>query len=147
MKDISEEIAQMDSIKIGEHEFDIEFMLGADWKFLAMSVGIESATADYFCILCKCMANERYNKSKMWSISDTQKMLLVQNNYTSVNCVVNWDTMHATATTVHDSHNQNYYHNYNKCIQLIYINLVIILQKFDMILKLYTIVVMYHLHV
>ena len=47
-------------------------MLGADWKFLAMSVGIESATADYFCIWCKCKTNERYDTSKTLSISDTQ---------------------------------------------------------------------------
>ena len=47
MKDIAEEIAQIDTIKIGQYEFKIEFMLGADWKFLAMSIGIESATADY----------------------------------------------------------------------------------------------------
>ena len=48
-------------------------MLGADWKFLAMSVGIELATADYFCIWCKCKADERYDTSKTLSISDTQK--------------------------------------------------------------------------
>ena len=73
VKDIAEEIAQLDTIRIGEYEFEIEFMLGADWKFLAMSVGIESATSDYFCIWCKCKASERYDTSKLWSISDTQK--------------------------------------------------------------------------
>lgn len=73
VKDIAEEIAQIDTIKIGQYEFKIEFMLGADWKFLAMSVGIESATADYFCIWCKCKADERYDTSKTLSISDTQK--------------------------------------------------------------------------
>ena len=38
VKDIAEEIAQIDTIKIGEYEFEIEFMLGADWKSLAKSV-------------------------------------------------------------------------------------------------------------
>ena len=41
VKDIAKEIAQIDTIKIGEYEFEIEFMLGADWKFLAMSVGFK----------------------------------------------------------------------------------------------------------
>ena len=73
VKDIAEEIAQIDTIRIEEYEFEIEFMLGADWKFLAMSVGIESATSNYFSIWCKRKANERCDTSKLWSISDTHK--------------------------------------------------------------------------
>lgn len=74
VKDIA---TQIDAIKIGEYEFKIEFMLG-------MSVGIESTTANYFCIWCKCKANERYDIFKMWSIYQIPKKCLYNFRNTTV---------------------------------------------------------------
>ena len=44
--------------------FQIEYFLCSDLKFLAMVCGIESATAIYSCVWCKCPSIQRYDMSK-----------------------------------------------------------------------------------
>ena len=40
---------------------------------MAIVCGIEAATSKYSCIWCKCPSSERYDMSKEWSFSDTEK--------------------------------------------------------------------------
>ena len=56
VKDIANEIELTKSITIWGHEFNIEFFLGADMKFLAICLGIEAANPTYSCIWCKSPA-------------------------------------------------------------------------------------------
>lgn len=53
--------------------YNIQFFLGGDWKYLATICGIESATAEYSCIWCKCSKSQRANTDLDWSITDTSK--------------------------------------------------------------------------
>ena len=49
---------------------EIEYFLGGDWKFLTTITGIDSATANYACIWCKCPALEHHDTNYKWSIFD-----------------------------------------------------------------------------
>lgn len=71
LEDIANEIKTLQSIVVDGVTFTIEFFLAADWKFLATIVGIEAATAKYFCIWCKCPAEYRHI-SGTWSIEDVE---------------------------------------------------------------------------
>jgi len=42
-------------------------------KFFAIVCGIESATATYSCIWCKCPKEKRYKMELKWSITDTKQ--------------------------------------------------------------------------
>lgn len=64
--DIANDIQLTKSITVDGHEFNIEFFLGADMKFLAICLGLEAANATYSCIWCKCPAGERHDTSKLW---------------------------------------------------------------------------------
>ena len=71
VKDIANEIELTKSITIEGHEFNIDYFLGADMKFLVICLGIEAANATYSCIWCKCPAADRHNTSNSWcSIED-----------------------------------------------------------------------------
>ena len=72
LEKVLEDIKMMKSITIDSVTFAVEFFLVADWKFLALVVGIESALARYSCIWCKCASEERHITSK-WSMDDQQK--------------------------------------------------------------------------
>ncbi|GET03367.1 hypothetical protein GLOIN_2v1766279 [Rhizophagus clarus] len=41
------------------------FFLG-DWKFVALILGINTATSNYFCLYCNCHKDKRYNMDKVW---------------------------------------------------------------------------------
>ena len=69
---IIEDIKTMQSITIDDISISIEFFLGADWKFLALFTGIESASSTYFCIWCKCAAEFRHIVER-WSMEDPEK--------------------------------------------------------------------------
>lgn len=73
LEDIQDEIKHLESVKVDEKEFSIEFFLGADWKFLALCVGIEAANAKYSCIWCTCPSEERHDISTVWSITNEQE--------------------------------------------------------------------------
>ena len=66
VKDIANEIKLTKSITIDGHNFNIEFFLGADMKFLAICLWLKAANATYSCIWCKCPAEERHDTSKLW---------------------------------------------------------------------------------
>ena len=52
-------------------KYEIDFLLGGDWKFLACVCGIDSATATYSCIWCTHSKSERH-LHKQWSIVDEE---------------------------------------------------------------------------
>lgn len=70
LEDIQDEIKYFKSIKVDGVEYTIEYYLGADWKFLALCVGIEATNAKCSCIWCTCPSDERYDMSKTWSITN-----------------------------------------------------------------------------
>ena len=51
-------------ILIDGQEVKLEFFLGGDFKFLAMIMGLNSATANYSCLWCKVYKQNRWNTSK-----------------------------------------------------------------------------------
>ena len=57
LEDIQDEIKQLKSITVDDVAYTIEFFIGADWKFLALCVGIEAANAKYSCIWCICQSD------------------------------------------------------------------------------------------
>ena len=80
---IVEDIKTMKSITVDDISFSVEFFLGADWKFLALVIGIESALSTYFCIWCKCAAEFRHILGTLsmedpqkgaWTIDEIQKL-------------------------------------------------------------------------
>ena len=73
LQDVVDEVSSLQTVTVDGTEFDIEVYLGADLKFLAIVTGIQSATATYSCVWCKCSAAERYKGNIHWSYSDTEK--------------------------------------------------------------------------
>ena len=49
LENIVKEIESLQSITVDGITFTVDFFLAADWKFLAQIIGIEAATARYFC--------------------------------------------------------------------------------------------------
>ena len=72
LEDIKNEIESLSTIEVSNICFDIEYFLGGDWKFLATITGIDSASANYACIWCKCPALERHNSKIKWSICESK---------------------------------------------------------------------------
>ena len=73
LQDICEEAADLQIVTIQDKVYNIKFFLGGDWKYLATICGIESASAEYSCIWCKCPKSQRYNTDLEWSITDPSK--------------------------------------------------------------------------
>ena len=73
LKDLLDEIENLKSIQIDGIVYDLEYFLGADMKFLALCVGIESANSKFACVWCKCPADKRYNMKETWSFKDISK--------------------------------------------------------------------------
>ena len=73
LQDIIDEAKEIKSITIGEVTYNIEFFLGRDWKFLAATCGLETATAEHACIWCKCSKLQRSDMKLTWSITDATK--------------------------------------------------------------------------
>ena len=63
------EIISKDSIYVDGEKFEVDFYLGADWKFLATVCGIESPNCTHACIWCTCPKNQRHNGGKEWSLT------------------------------------------------------------------------------
>ena len=58
------------SIKVGAHQFAIEWFFTADLKYLAITTGIEAANARFSCIWCKCPSEDRHDMTKVWSVQN-----------------------------------------------------------------------------
>ncbi len=71
LEDIRAEVKRLCSIVVDGQTYNITYYLGGDWKFLAITTGIDSACSKFACIWCKCPTEERWDYSKVWSITDT----------------------------------------------------------------------------
>ena len=71
IKDV--DIISKNGIEVDGEKFEVDFYLGADWKFLATVCGIESPNCTHACVWCTCPKGERYNGEKEWSITDVSK--------------------------------------------------------------------------
>ncbi|KAJ7391497.1 hypothetical protein OS493_018546 [Desmophyllum pertusum] len=54
LADIRKDVESLKHVSVGTEQFEIEWFLGGDWKFLACICGIGAAHATYPCIWCKC---------------------------------------------------------------------------------------------
>ena len=72
MQDIITEAKEQTNITINGNTYNIEYYLGGDMKFLALVCGIDSATAKYSCIWCKCPSDQRNDMQLVWSITDSE---------------------------------------------------------------------------
>ena len=72
LTDIVNEVEELQKsgIEVEGVLYHADFYLGGDWKFLALITGINSASGCYACIWCKCPAEQWYDTSQTWSITD-----------------------------------------------------------------------------
>ena len=52
------------SVPIDDVEYEIEWLLTADMKFLAIIAGIEAANVRFSCIWCKCPSENRHDQQR-----------------------------------------------------------------------------------
>ena len=64
LEDIRAEVKRLRSIVVDEQTYNITYYLGGDWKFLAITTGIDSACSKYSCIWCKSPMEERWDSTK-----------------------------------------------------------------------------------
>ena len=70
LADLRMEMSNLKEISVNNCTYQTEYFLGGDWKFLALVCGLGRANEDYACVWCKCPKQQRWDKSKKWSISD-----------------------------------------------------------------------------
>ena len=58
LQDVCDEAYDIEVIFINGKVYQMIWFLGGDWKFLALSCGIESATCNHARIWCKCSKND-----------------------------------------------------------------------------------------
>src|SRR5690348_14657951 len=44
---------------VDNHRIELELFLSADWKFLALVLGVNAANSRWFCLWCLCQNDER----------------------------------------------------------------------------------------
>ena len=60
-------------VKVGGKHYNIEYFLGADWKFLACVCGLGAANQDHARICSKCPRNQRPDIQTVWSLSNSDQ--------------------------------------------------------------------------
>ena len=80
---IIDEVKNLQSVTVNDVVYDLEYFFGADMKFLAICMGIESASSTYSCIWCKCPAVDRYDIHRTWSVTKVQGLLRKFRNFQS----------------------------------------------------------------
>ena len=71
LSDLTAEMTKLSKVKVGGKHYNIEYFLGADWKFLACVCGLGAANQDHACICCKCPRNQRRDIQRVWSLSNS----------------------------------------------------------------------------
>lgn len=64
-------MTKLSKVKVGGKHYNIEYFLGADWKFLACVCGLGAANQDHVRICCKCPRNQRPDIQTVWSLSNS----------------------------------------------------------------------------
>ena len=54
----------------------VELFFSGDWKFVALVLGINAATSNYFCLYCNCHKDERHNMDQVWLNSKNTRGML-----------------------------------------------------------------------
>ena len=73
LQDIISDAKDCNAIVIDGQQYNIEYYLGGDLKFLAIVCGLEAANAEYACIWCKCPKGKRDDMTMEWSLTDSSK--------------------------------------------------------------------------
>ena len=75
LKDVISEISDIhnNGLEVDRNRYTVQFYLGADWKFLAMACGIDSANSTHACVWCTCPKVDRHRVDQEWSITDQKK--------------------------------------------------------------------------
>lgn len=73
LEDIRKEVENLKTLEHSGIQFTVNYFLGGDSKFLAIVVGIDSASSTYACIWCKVPNDQRYDAEKRCSMSETAK--------------------------------------------------------------------------
>ena len=73
LKDIINERIEFTSVSLQGKIYQIDYCIGGDLKFLNGVCGIDSCAYKHSCIWCKCPADQRYDKTKTWSMVDIKK--------------------------------------------------------------------------
>lgn len=60
-------------LEVDRNTYTVQFYLGADWKFLAMACGIDSANSTHACVWCTCPKADRHRVDQEWSITNQKK--------------------------------------------------------------------------
>ena len=69
-KELIEEFESLSEIEVYNRKVKIVYYFGADWKFLAVILGLQGANSKYPCIWCKCCKDVFYRTDQEWSIVD-----------------------------------------------------------------------------
>ena len=66
-----EEINNLEHVMISGQKVTIDKYLGGDLKFLNQMLGISGFASTFSCLWCHCPKDERYDVSKLWSMTNT----------------------------------------------------------------------------
>ena len=72
-KELIEEFAILNTIKVQERELKIIYYYAGDWKMLANSLGILGANSKHPCVWCKCSKDNFYDTEQEWSITNPKQ--------------------------------------------------------------------------
>lgn len=67
-KEIVEELQRVNEIEVNGRKVKVVLYYGADWKMLAIVLGLLSANSKYPCVWCKCPKEEFHLYDQDWSI-------------------------------------------------------------------------------
>jgi len=76
LKEILEQVKEIESINIDGKVFAVKKCFGGDLKFLATIFGINPANSDYPCLWCKCNLKNILDVNAVWPISRSHKEAL-----------------------------------------------------------------------
>jgi len=62
-------------IKIDNQKIDIDLSIAADWKFLALVMGLNAANSRWFCLFCLCQNDQRSWTTVDWNSTQYQRTL------------------------------------------------------------------------
>jgi hypothetical protein len=72
-KELIEEFERTSEIEVCGRTVKVVYYYGADWKMLAIVLGLQGANSKYPCVWCKCAKEEFYRTDKDWSIVEADK--------------------------------------------------------------------------
>ena len=73
LSDLIKEMQELTDITIDNMNFQLEYFLGGDWKFLARVCGIGAANGEHACIWCKCPWLDQCDTGKHWSLLNPEE--------------------------------------------------------------------------